>query len=158
MSMKRAVNYKKNNEVSYLDNEDEQCVPNPPKDTLSYLVFSNNLKKLIEKLGELDPNTRDNTGATHSWTPLYWSVKLRKVDVIKTLLEHGADINVVVHDESECCGTVLDLVTLRGDSEIEVILREFADKEEINMGQSFKAIRTKLRGKSPAFNFWFICF
>ena len=31
--------------------------------------------------------------------------------------------------------------------------REFAEKEDLSFSQSFKAIRTKLRGKSPAFNF-----
>ena len=33
------------------------------------------------------------------------------------------------------------------------MIREFAEKDDINLGQSFKAIRTKLRGKAPAFNF-----
>jgi len=72
---------------------------------------------------------------------------------MKVLLEAGANINLVVNDCDECCGTVLDLATIRGDDEIEDILREYAEKEDINFGQSFKAIRTKLRGKAPAFNF-----
>lgn len=127
----------------------------PPKGSLSELVFFNNLEILETALSEedIDPNMRDGIGATCSWTPLYWAVKLMKYDAVKLLLESGSNINIVVNDCEECCGTVLDLATLRGDEDMETLLREFGEKEDVEFGQSFKAIRTKLRGKAPAFNF-----
>lgn len=127
----------------------------PPKNSLSELVFNGKIEELKKKLKQqnINPNLRDECGSTCSWTPLYWSVKLGKIDIARILLNHGANINLVVNDFEECCGTVLDLATLRGDDEMECLLREFAEKDDINFGQSFKAIRTKLRGKAPAFNF-----
>lgn len=127
----------------------------PPKGSLSELVFLNQLDNLIKRLecADCDANAIDATGSTHSWTPLYWAVKMRRIECMAVLLNHGVNINIVVNDSDECCGTVLDLATLRDDSEIEEMLREFAEKEDVNLGQSFKAIRTKLRGKAPAFNF-----
>lgn len=127
----------------------------PPKNSLSELIFNNEINKLEQILTskDIDPNTPDNCGSTHSWTPLYWAVKMRRLECMQILLNFGVDINVVIHDCDECCGTVLDLATLREDKEIENILREFAEKEDVNLGQSYKAIRTKLRGKAPAFNF-----
>lgn len=127
----------------------------PPQGTLSELVFLNDLKKLKKIIShqQIDINTTDLIGITHTWTPLYWSVKLRRIECMLLLLAHGADMNIVVNDSEECCGTVLDLSTLREDEEIENLLREHAEKEDVNLGQSFKAIRTKLRGKAPAFNF-----
>lgn len=127
----------------------------PPTDSLSEIVFNNNIEALeiflLENIEEV--NERDNSGSTCSWTPLYWSVKLKRLECMKMLLEAGANINLVINDCDECCGTVLDLATIRGDDLTEEVLREYAEKEDINFGQSFKAIRTKLRGKAPAFNF-----
>ena len=126
----------------------------PPKNTLSELIFQNKTSELESKLKKnTNPNQRDEKGSTFSWTPLYWGVKMGHIECVKILLNYGADINIVVNDCDECCGTVLDLATLRSDLEMEIILREFAEKEDVNLGQSFKAIRTKLRGKAPAFNF-----
>jgi hypothetical protein len=127
----------------------------PPSNSLSEFVFNNDIEGLKSCLENktYDLNQRDNSGLTCSWTPLYWSVKLRHVECMKLLLDFGSDVNLVVNDSEECCGTVLDLATIRDDLEIEDILREFAEKDDINFGQSFKAIRTKLRGKAPAFNF-----
>lgn len=127
----------------------------PPKNSLSELVYLNKLKELEKKLKceKINIDCRDEEGVTASWTPLYWSVKFRKVECAKLLLSYGADINIVVNDLEECCGTVLDLATLRCDEEMEAILREFAEKDDINLGVTFKAIRTKLRGKAPAFHF-----
>lgn len=126
----------------------------PPKNSLSELIFLNKPSELEKKLkSNVDLNQRDEEGKTFSWTPLYWGVKMGHVECVKILLNHGADINIVVNDSEECCGTVLDLATLRNDEEMEVILREYAEKEDVSLGQSFKAIRTKLRGKAPAFNF-----
>ena len=126
----------------------------PPKNSLSELIYLDKSLELEKKLkSQTDPNRRDEEGETHSWTPLYWGVKMGHVECVKLLLTYGADINIVVNDHDECCGTVLDLATLRSDDEMELILREFAEKEDVNLGQAFKAIRTKLRGKAPAFNF-----
>lgn len=126
----------------------------PPKGSLSELVFFNQIENLQIKLSlDFEPNTRDGVGATCSWTPLYWAVKFMKYDAVRILLENGSNINIVVNDCEECCGTVLDLATLRGDEKMELLLREFAEKDDVEFGQSFKAIRTKLRGKAPAFNF-----
>jgi hypothetical protein len=135
--------------------EETQLEHRPPKKTLSDLVFNNKLSELRKQLekGIVDLNERDNLGTTCSWTPLYWSVKLKRIECMKLLLQYGSNINLVINDYDECCGTVLDLATIRGDEHIEFILREFAEKEDVNLGQSFKAIRTKLRGKAPAFNF-----
>jgi hypothetical protein len=36
---------------------------------------------------------------------------------------------------------------------MEAILREFSNNDDSNLNVTFKAIRTKLRGKSPSFNF-----
>lgn len=127
----------------------------PPQGSLSELVFLNKIKEIKLALSQEDflSNNRDGSGTSCSWTPLYWAVKLRKYDIVELLLENGANINIVVNDCEECCGTVLDLATLRGDDEIEVLLRAYAEKEEVEFGQSFKPVRTKLRGKAPAFNF-----
>lgn len=127
----------------------------PPFESLSYYVVHNMINILKEKLldEDLSPNCRDDFGVTCSWTPLYWSVKIRNLEATKILLEFGADINLVIHDFHECCGTVLDLATLREDLLMENILRQAADLSGVNLGQSFKALRTKLRGKAPAFNF-----
>jgi ankyrin repeat protein len=127
----------------------------PPKNSISELIFYNRIEELKEKLSELDtdPNVTDSIGTTYSWTPLYWGVKLRRIECVELLLAFGVDINTVINDCDECCGTVLDLATLRDDLEIEELLRNYAEKEDVNLGQAFKAIRTKLRGKSPAFNF-----
>ena len=127
----------------------------PPKNSLSDMVFNNDFQSLEKLLLKdmADINERDNSGVTCSWTPLYWSVKLKHVECMKVLLKAGANINLVINDYDECCGTVLDLATIRSDSLTEEILREYAEKDDINFGQSFKAIRTKLRGKAPAFNF-----
>lgn len=127
----------------------------PPLDSLSYYVVHNNIDILKEMLlsEDANPNCRDDFGITCSWTPLYWSVKIGNIEAAKTLLEYGADINLVIHDFHECCGTVLDLATLREDLVMEDILRQAADSSGVNLGQSFKALRTKLRGKAPAFNF-----
>lgn len=131
------------------------CRNQPPKNSLSELVYSENVDELLEKLNCEDINIdgRDDEGPTASWTPLYWSVKFRKIECAKLLLTYGADINMVVNDLDECCGTVLDLATLRCDEEMETLLRDFAEKDDINLGVTFKAIRTKLRGKAPAFHF-----
>ncbi len=127
----------------------------PPKNSISELVFKNKISLLKKKLaaGDINLDSRDNVGPTASWTPLYWSVKYRQLDCIRLLLQHGASLNIVVNDLDECCGTVLDLAILRNDMEIESILREFVHNDETSLNVTFKAIRTKLRGKSPSFNF-----
>lgn len=129
----------------------------PPENSLSKFIYENNIEQLVSVIennfNEDFINERDNVGITSSWTPLYWSVKLRRIECMKILLEAGANINLVINDCEECCGTVLDLATIRDDNSIEDILREYAEKEDITFSQSFKAIRTKIRGKAPAFNF-----
>jgi ankyrin repeat protein len=157
--------FKKNNTTEITENYDYihgvtknirlNSICKPPKNSIAEMIFNNDIKKLEKLLKEnkVDPNSRDGEGLTSSWTPLYWSVKLGKLEFARLLLTHDASINVVVNDIEECCGTVLDLATLRGDQVMENLLREFAEKEDVNLGQSFKALRTKLRGKSPAFNF-----
>lgn len=126
----------------------------PEKDSLPYFIVHNNLEKLTEMLEKgIDPNERDLAGVTCSWTPLYWSSKLRNIEAIKILLEYGADINLVVHDDDEICGTVLDLASLRLDNELEELLREYARETGTSLSNSFKAIRFKCRGKAPSFDF-----
>lgn len=126
----------------------------PEKDSLSYFIVHNNLEKLTEMLENgIDPNERDLAGVTCSWTPLYWSSKLRNIEAIKILLEYGADINLVIHDDDEICGTVLDLASLRLDNELEELLRESARETGTSLSNSFKAIRFKCRGKAPSFDF-----
>lgn len=128
----------------------------PQKNSLAELIFKNKHKelekKLLESLEEI--HTRDESGNTISWTPLYWAVKFRHVECVKVLLKYGASINTVVTDLEECCGTVLDLAMLRDDEEMESLLRESIENSaEHTTNSPFKAIRTKLRGKAPAFNF-----
>lgn len=163
-SLKRMFMFKKNN-TEITENYDYihgvtknirlNSICKPLKNSVAEMIFNNDFKKLEKLLKEnkIDPNCRDGEGLTSSWTPLYWSVKLGKIECARLLLKHDASINLVVNDIEECCGTVLDLATLRGDQAMEDLLREFAEKEDVNLGQSFKALRTKLRGKSPAFNF-----
>lgn len=129
------------------------CKPN--KNSISYLIYSNNIKKLYDKLQNEDLylDQRDDNGLSCSWTPLYWCVKLKRYDCAELLLQNGANINIVINDFDECCGTALDLAILRNDEKMEKLLREYAEKDDVNLGQAFKAIRTKLRGKSPTFNF-----
>lgn len=149
------VNESKKREVIQNFREETQINYRPPTNSLSEIVFNNNIdaleKFLLDNIEEI--NERDNSGSTCSWTPLYWSVKLKRIECMKMLLEAGANINLVINDCDECCGTVLDLATIRGDENVEEILRDYAEREDITFGQSFKAIRTKLRGKAPAFNF-----
>lgn len=149
------VNNSKKREVIQNFREETQINYRPPINSLSEIIFNNNIEALEIFLLDniLEVNARDNSGSTCSWTPLYWSVKLKRLECMRILLEAGANINLVINDSDECCGTVLDLATIRGDNMIEDILREYAEKDDINFGHSFKAIRTKLRGKAPAFNF-----
>lgn len=148
-------NFDHKHQVTNFIREEVVLQHRPPKDSLSELIFLNKFEELKIKLDSdlYNPNEADHHGSTHSWTPLYWAVKLRRLECMHLLLSYGVDINIVINDCDECCGTVLDLATLRDDNEIEEILREYAEKEDVNLGQSFKAIRTKLRGKAPAFNF-----
>lgn len=126
----------------------------PELDSLSYFIVHNNLDKLTNMLKDgIDPNERDMAGVTSSWTPLYWGAKLRNLDAIKILLSYGAEINLVVHDDDEICGTVLDLASLRSDLELEELLRESAKETGVSLSNSFKAIRFKCRGKAPSFDF-----
>ena len=149
------VNEKSKKQVVQNFREETQIDYRPPKNSLSEIIFNNDIKSLEKSLEKHieNINERDSSGSTCSWTPLYWSVKLKRIECMKILLEAGANINLVINDSDECCGTVLDLATIRGDDKTEEILREYAEKDDINFGQSFKAIRTKLRGKAPAFNF-----
>ena len=126
----------------------------PPKNSISELVFHNKIEELKKNLNQqIDLDCRDNVGQTASWTPLYWGVKFGKTDCVRLLLDSGANINVVINDLEECCGTVLDLAILRGDTEMEDLLRAYVEKQELNLNLTFTAIRTKLRGKAPAFLF-----
>lgn len=109
------------------------------------------LEKML-KSNTINPNQRDEDGATCSWTPLYWSVKLNKIDCVELLLNNGADVNLVVNDPFECYGTALDLATLLGHEEIEAAIRKFMNRDG-DLKSAFKAVRTKLRGNAPAFNF-----
>ena len=152
-SSKSTDNYDQNHNVTQQFREEIISQHRPPQGSLSELVFFNQIELLQEQLINAEPNERDGVGSTSSWTPLYWAVKFMKYDAARILLEHGSNINTVVNDCEECCGTVLDLATLRGDDEMENLLRAFAEKDDVEFGQSFKAIRTKLRGKAPAFNF-----
>lgn len=156
------INYQKQQKIKKEEHCDELYMMyknnskiKPPKNSLSELVYNNEFEELEKKLknGNINPDSRDEIGITASWTPLYWSVKLRKKECAKVLLSYGADINLIVNDFEECCGTALDLAILRRDEEMEKLLREFAEKETTNSEISFKAIRTKLRGKAPSFYF-----
>lgn len=124
--------------------------------SIAYYIFHNqteNLKKAILKDKNIINEIDGNASTTYTWTPLYWCVKLRRIECLKILLEFGADINIVVNDSLECCGTVLDLATLRNDAEIQKILRDHASSRDVDLSQSFRAIRTKLRGKTQSFDF-----
>jgi hypothetical protein len=146
----------------YADMTEEFCCFNysPPTKSISHFIFQNDLDSLIRHIEsqmgneKFDLNQCDEIGETASWTPLYWAVKLNKIDFVKCLLEKGADVNVVINDYNECCGTALDLAMLRGYDSIELVLKEYMEKEAIkNQKGGFKNIRTKPRGKAPAFNF-----
>ena len=147
------------NEVFYRIEDlykEESIKISPPKNSLSEIVFNNHFEKLetILKNGVSSIDDRDQIGQSTSWTPLYWAVKQRHIECVKLLLEYGATVNAVVNDMEECCGTVLDLATLRGDTEMESVLREYIERDNLaTTNAPFKAIRTKLRGKAPAFNF-----
>lgn len=152
-SKQKSENYDQNHNVTHQFREETISQHRPPKGSMSEMVFFNQLELLEATLLITEPNVRDGMGATCSWTPLYWAVKFTKYEAVQLLLENGSNINTVVNDCEECCGTVLDLATIRGDDRMESLLRAFAEKDEVELGQSFKAIRTKLRGKAPAFNF-----
>lgn len=132
-------------------------LPQPPEGSLSELVYLKKIEEIEKRLLEAneDPNQRDCSGETISWTPLYWAIKSGEIEIARLLLKHGADLNMVVNDCEECFGTVLDLVAIRGDKEMEKVLKEFAEETNVVFGQSFKAIRTRLRGKAPACSFKF---
>ncbi len=155
--MARTKKVDKNQDLIYgfINNFREQITHTPPINTLSHYVFHKSVEELKKILvsAKYDINSRDAIGISSSWTPLYWAVKMRDGVKTKILLEYGASINVVINDLEECCGTPLDLATLRNDEDIEKILRDHIEKEDLSTGQSFKAIRTKLRGKAPSFNF-----
>lgn len=119
------------------------------------LIKNNDLCALESflKTNKFNPNQRDNAGDSCSWTPLYWSVKLNKLEIVQLLIANGADINMVINDPFECYGTALDLATLLGHEEIENLMRKHIIND--NEGKSaYKAIRTKLRSSNThAFNF-----
>lgn len=119
------------------------------------LIKNNDLNTLENflKNNKINPNYRDNEGDTCSWTPLYWSVKLNRVEIVQLLIDNGADINMVVNDPLECYGTALDLATLLGHEEIERFMRNYMINDTENKS-AYKAIRTKLRSSNThAFNF-----
>lgn len=145
----------------YAQTSEEFCCFNytPPTKSISHFIFHNDLENLVKHIENqmgnetFDLNQRDETGETASWTALYWSVKLNKIDFVKFLLEQGADVNIVINDYNECCGTALDLAMLRGYDLMEKILKEHMEKDSSTAQKGFKNIRTKPRGKAPAFNF-----
>lgn len=131
-------------------------LPQPQENSLAEMIFLNRVDELKKRLeNKEDPNQRDELGRTITWTPLYWCVKLGNMECATILLNHGADLRMVVNDSEECFGTVLDLVVLRGDEPMEKLLKEFAEASNVVFGQPYKAIRTRLRGKAPACSFKF---
>lgn len=150
--------YDEDNQVTNFIRDEVILSNTPPKNSLSFLIFENNIKELqkhiqsnIEGL-----NNTDNIGNTFSWTPLYWAVKLRRVECVKLLLSAGVNVNVVVHDLDECCGTVMDLASIRNDIEIEKLLRSHVEKEEVNTIHTYTSLKTRPRGKAqpPSYIFY----
>lgn len=125
----------------------------PPKSSLSILIYLNDIPNIKNKIKESKDcfNITDNEGFSSSWTPLYWAVKLRRIECIKILLENGVNINTVVHDLDECCGTVLDLVSIRKDTDIENILRTYMDQDTLNQLNltTYTSLKTRPRGGKP---------
>lgn len=150
--------YDEKNQVTNFIRQEVLLSNTPPKNTLSFLIFENNIKELKKqiqsKVEEL--NTTDNEGHTFSWTPLYWAVKLRRIECVKLLLSAGVNVNVVVHDLDECCGTVMDLASIRNDLEIEQLLRNHVEKEEVNTINTYTSLKTRPRGKAqpPSYIFY----
>lgn len=150
--------YDEQNQVTNFIREEVILSSTPPKNSLSFFIFENNIKELqkhIEANVESVNNT-DSVGHTFSWTPLYWAVKLRRVECVKLLLSVGVNVNVVVHDLDECCGTVMDLASIRNDTEIEKLLRSHVDKEEVNTIHTYTSLKTRPRGKAqpPSYIFY----
>lgn len=131
----------------------------PELGPIAKLIYENNKEAIINLINSSADiktiiNTRDSTEDSYSWTPLYWGVKFRRTEIINILLEYGADINQVVNDTMECCGTPLDLATLREDQEIIDLLQSFAKDQDIATSQNYQNIRTKPKGKEKrSFNY-----
>lgn len=142
-------------EVKEVSSNSKKPVNNKNKYDIAYLIKGNQINDISRLLKEniLCPNHRDDDGLTSSWTPLYWAVKLNKLECVKLFLANGADINLVINDPTECYGTALDLATLLGHEDIEDVLRQYMNDE--NDGKSaYKAVRSKLRSaNAQAFNF-----
>lgn len=122
--------------------------------SIASLIKDNRISDLesMLKTNTINPNQRDEGMGSCSFTPLYWSVKLNKIECVELLLNHGADATLVVNDPLECYGTALDLATLLGLDEIEEVIRKYIHKDSENKN-AYKAIRTKLRGNAQSFNF-----
>lgn len=105
------------------------AVYTPPIDSISALIYKGDVVGLQEKLA-LDKslsNSLDNKGPTSSWSPLYWAIKLEKIDCAKILLDNDADVDVVVYDDAECLGSVLDLAVIRKEKARSREVRKFYD-------------------------------
>lgn len=150
--------YDEKNQVTNYIREEVILSNSPPKNSLSFLIFENNIKELKKQIQTSieNLNITDNEGHTFSWTPLYWAVKLRRLECVKLLLSAGVNVNVVVHDLDECCGTVMDLASIRNDEEIEQLLRSHVEKEEVNTIHTYTSLKTRPRGKAqpPSYIFY----
>lgn len=131
----------------------------PEVGSIGKMIFDNNKEAIMQLVKQSNNildliNSRDNTEDSYSWTPLYWGVKLQRKEIISILLQHGADINQVVNDTTECCGTALDLATLRGDLEIIELLESFAESKDISTSLQYQNMRTKPKGREKrVFNY-----
>ena len=130
---------------------------NPSRNSIAHLIIKNDLKNLKKKVTKQNVNQREDKNLVSSFTPLYWAVKYKRLEAAEILLNSGANVNLVINDLEECCGTALDLACLRDDQAMEELLRKYTDKEKIDQNTSYRAIRSKLRGKStPGFSFRYV--
>ena len=60
----------------------------------------------------------DQFGFSHAWKPLHSAILGKKIDAVKFLINHGAEINAKLQPESRSTWTPLLLATIIGDFSI----------------------------------------